>query len=217
MAGKAPTDKTKDDREAKFLALLRRANETHELNRKAVYEEDKTKQTKRPSERQRARAEFELAKLEAEEAGKDFNKETAWDWTIEENEKWDEKQQIKKRNRERSQFSDYSLAAEMAYERAISKRQVNLDKYEEEKTKALTSKDLVSAENAYISAPGDDESTQHVSKEAMYRLMDSLSKQEERPSKRRKQSANDASGYINEKNKHFNEKLNKYAAKRSST
>lgn len=203
-----------DTRQAKFESLLRRANKSNELNRKAVYDEDKLGKKSELSDRKKALAQVELAKLEAQEAGIDYEKQTAWDWTIEDTEKWNAKQKIKQQNREDSQFSDYSRVAEKAYLRTISKRTPNLDKYNEEKAQLESSiSDSSSERQVYISLPGEA-SAQQPSKESKYRLIDTLSKQQDRPAKRSKTTDEHSDGnYINVKNKNFNQKLGKYMDK----
>jgi hypothetical protein len=52
-------------------------------------------------EKQRKLAENLREKIEAEETGEDLERRKHWEWTIEDNDRWDEKLRIKK---ERSEF-----------------------------------------------------------------------------------------------------------------
>ena len=59
-------------------------------------------------ERKKADAEMKLAKQDAEEAGDDYERKRAWDWTIEESLKWDERTREKARNRDKAGFAGTS-------------------------------------------------------------------------------------------------------------
>lgn len=59
-------------------------------------------------EHKKADAEMKLAKQDAEEAGDDYERNRAWDWTIEESLKWDERTREKARNRDKAGFAGMS-------------------------------------------------------------------------------------------------------------
>ena len=56
-------------------------------------------------DRKKADAEMKLAKADAEDAGDDFERKRAWDWTIEESEAWDRRLAEKQRNRDQASFA----------------------------------------------------------------------------------------------------------------
>lgn len=84
-----------------------------EVNRKEVYAE-RRRQAIDPSEtarlnRKRAEAEFKLAKADAEDEGEDFERKRAWDWTVEESERWDKRMDKKKKHVEDVAFQGLFL------------------------------------------------------------------------------------------------------------
>lgn len=116
-------------------------NESIQDNRKEVHQEYTKKRTDHKLlanlERKKEKAEQELTKLELEEKGEDFDRRQAWDWTIEESEKWDEKMKAKKERIETSKFSDYSTAAERAYLKDLKDSQIDLDTYRKKKMELI--------------------------------------------------------------------------------
>ena len=59
-------------------------------------------------DRKKAEAELKLAKHDAEEAGDDFERKRAWDWTIEESLAWDRRNDEKQQNRDEAGFAGIS-------------------------------------------------------------------------------------------------------------
>lgn len=56
-------------------------------------------------DRKKAEAEMKLAKQDAEDAGDDYERKRAWDWTIEESLAWDERLARKQQNRDQAGFA----------------------------------------------------------------------------------------------------------------
>jgi pre-mRNA-splicing factor SYF2 len=56
-------------------------------------------------EHKKAEAEMKLAKQDAEEAGDDYERNHAWDWTMEESLAWDERLAKKQANRDQAGFA----------------------------------------------------------------------------------------------------------------
>jgi pre-mRNA-splicing factor SYF2 len=88
----APTT-TAQDRLAKFRALQARAKASSNQNLKEATKESQRLATD-PSQltalnRKHAIVSHKLLKADTEEAGEDFERKRAWDWTIEESELWD--------------------------------------------------------------------------------------------------------------------------------
>lgn len=95
--------------------LVPKQKKSAEVNRKEVYAE-RRRQSVDPSEtarlnRRRAEAEFKLAKADAEDDGEDFERKRAWDWTVEESERWDKRVDKKKKHVEDVAFQGMSYAS----------------------------------------------------------------------------------------------------------
>jgi pre-mRNA-splicing factor SYF2 len=56
-------------------------------------------------DRKKTEAELKLAKHDAEDKGEDFERRRAWDWTIEESEAWDRRNDGKQQNRDEAGFT----------------------------------------------------------------------------------------------------------------
>lgn len=113
----------KDDRAARFAALRARNQASRKSNLAEVKHEAKRASTD-PSQltslnRKRDIAQHKLLKAQVEESGEDFERKRAWDWTVEESERWDEKMAEKKERRENVAFQDYSAEAGKVYERQV--------------------------------------------------------------------------------------------------
>jgi pre-mRNA-splicing factor SYF2 len=200
-----PSESTKGSasiaRAERLKKLKARTAESLKANRKEVYEEHKRSQVDEKEQarlqRKREQAEFELAKLESKESDKDFERQRAWDWTVEEAERWDEKEKQKKDSVNQSAFSDYASSAMKAYEKDMKNFKVDLDEYKTKKEKGVIK---VNDDLTFVN--------QRPSKQAVERLVDGLKSGDERRMKRRKNNDEDEHvSYINEKNKHFNQKV----------
>ncbi|KAK5990159.1 Pre-mRNA-splicing factor syf2 [Cladobotryum mycophilum] len=230
------------DRMARFKALQARAKKSSETNFKEASLESQRIATN-PSEltalhRRHAIASHKLLKADTEEAGEDFERKRAWDWTIEESEKWDKRMKKKSAHRDNNAFQDYHQESNKAYKRQLRNVNADLDKYEKQKMAAIEKAaasgglDIVETEDGELIAVDKDGSfystadsttfTQNrPDKEAIDRLVKDLERAEEMRLKKRKErmAKNGEDGditYINEKNKQFNQKLsrfyNKYTA-----
>lgn len=240
----APPAPSVQDRMAKFRALQARAKSSSDQNLKEA-----TKESQRlavdPSQltavnRKHARASAKLLKADVEEAGGDFERKRAWDWTIEESERWDKRMKKMEAHRDDTAFRDYQRASEKTYKRQLREMGApDLEKYTREKmaqiekAAAAGTLEIVETEDGEMIAVDKDgtffstaDSTafaQHKpDKAAVDRLVADLRKAEEASLKKRRerQAKNGDDGgdvtYINEKNKQFNQKLarfyNKYTA-----
>jgi len=212
----------------RFKALRAKLAESTKANHAAVIAEHKRMKID-PSaitklERKKAEAELKLAKQDAEDAGDDFERKRAWDWTIEESLAWDRKQAGKQANREESGFSDYTQAAEKMYMKDVKGFKPDLEAYKKAKEEALA-KGQVVLQNGEMVAVDEDRRfyadanslglhEHKPSREALDRLVEETKKREaDREAKRRKKRATDDTdiSYINKRNKVFNEKLARYA------
>lgn len=178
-----------------------------------------------------------MLKAEVEESGEDFERKRAWDWTIEESERWDAKMAEKARGREGVAFQDYSREAGKVYERQVGMLEKagfeeRRGAYEKEKAAAVDRAvragglEIVEAEDGELIAIDKDgsyystaDSISHVQNKperaAVDRLVADIKKAEEvRLKKRRERGMQDEGDrdvtYINEKNKQFNMKLARF-------
>lgn len=229
---------------ARFRALQARAKTSSDQNLKEATKESQRLATD-PSQlnavtRKHAIASQKLLKADIEEAGGDFERKRAWDWTIEESERWDKRVKKANAHRDDTAFRDYQHESKKAYKRQLrSMGAPDLEKYTKEKMAAIEKAaaagtlDIVETEDGEMIAVDKDgtffstaDSTEFArhkpDKAAVDRLVADLRKAEEASLKKRRdrQARNGDDGcdvtYINEKNKQFNQKLarfyNKYTA-----
>ena len=230
-----------DERAARFAALRARnaasrksnlQDTKHEMQRASV---DPSQLTS--INRKKDIAQHKLLKAEVEEGGEDFERKRAWDWTIEESERWDERLAEKARKRDENQFADYNKEAGKVYERQLGQMakagfDERLASYEQNKRDAINRAvasgglELVETQDGELIAVDKDgtfystnDSSIHAegkpSKDAVDRLVTDIKKAEEvRQKKRRERGRPDEDGqditFINEKNKQFNMKLARF-------
>jgi pre-mRNA-splicing factor SYF2 len=236
-AAPAPTT-TAQDRLAKFRALQARAKASSNQNLKEATKESQRRATD-PSQltalnRKHAIASHKLLKADTEEAGEDFERKRAWDWTIEESERWDKRVRKRDSHRDDTAFRDYARESEKAYKRQLRNMgNPDLERYTREKMAAIEKAaaagtlEIVETEDGEMVAVDTDgtffstaDSTafaQHKpEKAAVDRLVDDLRKAEAAALKKRRErmakNGEDAGDvtYINEKNKQFNQKLARF-------
>lgn len=79
-----------------------------------------------------------LLKADVEDEGGDFERKRAWDWTVDESEKWDERQRKKEAHRDDNAFSDYRREANKVYKRQLRNLgEPDLERYTTNKMKAI--------------------------------------------------------------------------------
>lgn len=237
-----PAPPPTDDRSARFAALRARNQASRKENLKETRNEAKRAAVD-PSQltslnRKKDIAQHKLLKADVEDAGEDFERKRAWDWTVEESERWDERLAEKARRREGVAFQDYRQEAGKVYERQIGAMEKagageRREKYEREKAEAIERSvrggglEIVETEEGELIAVDKDGSFYSTAdsmagfanskpdKAAVDRLVQDIKKAEEvRLKKRRERGGRDESGgditYINEKNKQFNMKLARF-------
>jgi len=229
------------DRAARFAALKARSTESARQNlaeAKAEAARAGVDPTLLASlSRKSATASHNLLKADTEavDGPGAFERKRAWDYTIEESEKWDERVERKRLARENNVFQDYSAEASKMYERQIrdlekmeGKDGKNKEEYERQKAELIEqaarsgSLEIVETESGELVAVDKDgtfystlDNTSFIGnkpkRENVDRLVKDLQKAEEvRLRKRRERGRGDDEGdvtYINEKNKQFNLKL----------
>lgn len=187
--------------------------------------------------RKHAFASHNLLKADTEAAGEDFERKRAWDWTIEESEKWDRRMEKKQRHRDDVLFQDYRQDARKVYKRQMKQLQPDLEAYEREKMAAMeraaasggleivetNDGELVAVDKNgtfYSTADSTDFVENKPDRAAVDRLVADLRKAEEvRLKKRRERRGEEEPDvtYINEKNKQFNQKLARFYNKVSTS
>ncbi|KAI0914398.1 SYF2 splicing factor-domain-containing protein [Ustulina deusta] len=230
------------DRLARFRALQARAKTSSDQNLKEAAKESQRLATD-PSaltalRRRRDTAAYKLLKAETEEAGEDFERKRAWDWTVEESEKWDKRVKKKAAHRDNNAFQDYLAESNKVYKRQLQNLAPDMERYEKDKMKAIEKAaasgglEIIETDDGELIAVDKDGSFYSTAdstnfhenkpdKAAVDRLVDDLKRAEDSRLRKRKErmAQNGDDGditYINEKNKQFNQKLarfyNKYTA-----
>ncbi|KAH8428407.1 pre-mRNA-splicing factor SYF2 [Aspergillus melleus] len=221
-------------RQERFKALQARAKSAAERNLKETAAETQRLATD-PSlvsslSRKHAFASHNLLKADTEASGEDFERKRAWDWTVDESEKWDKRMDKKQRHRDDVAFQDYTQDARKVYKRQLREMQPNLEGYEREKMaaieKAAANGDLEIVEtndgemiavdkngSFYSTADSVGFTENKPDRAAVDKLVSDLRKAEEVRLKKRKDRRGDDDAdvtYINEKNKQFNQKLSRF-------
>lgn len=224
------------DRTARFKALQARQSQSRTQNRKETAAESQRLSTD-PSllkglDRKQAIASHKLMKADAVAAGEDFERKRAWDWTIDESEKWDRRVEQKAKHKDDVAFQDYRNEARKVYKRQMRDLgNPDLEAYEKEKADAVQRAmdtgrlEVVETEDGelmavdrdgafYSTADSVDFVKNKPAKDAVDRLVGDLKRAEDARMKKRKERGRveddgDIS-YINEKNKQFNMKLARF-------
>ncbi|KAG4303230.1 hypothetical protein PCK1_000568 [Pneumocystis canis] len=198
---------------------------SEEANRKDLYNEyrrlKEDPKLAKKIELKRQDAEKKLEKQEVIERGEDYERKRAWDWTIDESERWDQRMKEKQEARDKSLFADYTQAAQHSYEKLMRKFKPDLEAYEKERAKVIgngksSTEDASEIMNTYESFYRDANflgfANSKPSKKAIDRLVDDLNKQEEMRNKSRKRfdPDNEDVSYINERNANFNRKISRF-------
>ncbi|KAJ6188851.1 hypothetical protein N7519_003759 [Penicillium mononematosum] len=235
-------DVTKDDGASKarermnrFKALQARAKSATERNLKETAAESQ-RLTTDPAllntlSRKHAFASHNLLKADTEAAGEDFERKRAWDWTVDESEKWDRRMEKKQRHRDDVAFQDYTQDARKIYKRQLREMAPNLESYEKEKLAAIERAaangdlEIVETEDGemiaidkngsfYSTADSTGFTESKPDRAAVDRLVNDIQKAEEvRLKKRKERRGGDDDAdvtYINEKNRQFNQKLARF-------
>lgn len=223
------------ERQERFKALQARAKSSAQKNLKEAAAESQRLATD-PNllanlSRKQAAASHKLLKADTEAAGEDFERKRAWDWTIEESERWDKRLKKKEAHRDDQAFQDYRQDSRKVYKRQIRDLAPDMEHYEREKMAAIERAaasgglEIVETDDGELVAVDKDgtfystaDSTGFIEnkpeKAAIDRLVVDLQKAEEaRLKKQRERNQKGEDGdvtYINDKNKQFNQKLARF-------
>ena len=225
---------------ARFKALQARAKASSDQNLKAAAAETQRVSTDSSQltslRRKHDIASHKILKAEVEEAGGDFERKRAWDWTVDESERWDKRMAKRAAHRDNAAFQDYTQEANKVYKKQIRNAAglaaPDMEQYARDKLAAVekaaaegTLEIVETAEGELIAVDKDGtffstaESTSFAdnrpSKEAIDRLVNDQRKADEASLRKRRErlarNGDDADvTYINEKNKHFNQKLARF-------
>jgi pre-mRNA-splicing factor SYF2 len=223
------------ERQDRFKALQARAKTSAQKNMKEAALESQRLATD-PNlltslNRKHDVASRKLLQADTEASGEDFERKRAWDWTIEESERWDKRLKKKEAHRDDQAFQDYRQDSRKVYKRQIRDLKPDMEHYEKEKMVAVERAaasgglEIVETDDGELVAVDKDgtfystaESTGFIEnkpeKAAVDRLVADLQKAED--SRLRKQRERNQKGedgdvtYINDKNKQFNQKLARF-------
>ncbi|KAK1927819.1 SYF2 splicing factor-domain-containing protein [Papiliotrema laurentii] len=224
------------ERLAKMKDLRSRMNQSAVENRKdLIADHQKSKVTAKELQRlekQKKLAQTLRLKAEAEENGEDMERKKAWEWSIEQNERWEAKQ-AESAIRSDTHFHDADHEAHKRYEKNIRTTKADLLAYERQKEAAmgLAPGTLVpvNATNESLIASGSSSRKGLTASEDLYRGADTLSYGDSKPSedaidrvvgkinkdigktkRKKKDDSDEVVTYINERNKVFNKKIARY-------
>lgn len=215
------------ERMDQFRALKLRAKSSKKDNRQELYRENarmkEDPKAMKKLELQKSLAEEKLAKLDAADAGEEFERKRAWDWTIEESEAWDVKLAAAEDNRQRAGFADYTQEAAKQYARNTNAFKPDLEAYAAEKAAVRNQEasGMVVAADGTLSTVVQHDSelndlrfiNQRPKKESIDKLISDLSKADAARLKaqvKRGRRAGDDGDYINDRNKVFNQKVSRF-------
>ncbi|KAG0141779.1 hypothetical protein CROQUDRAFT_67939 [Cronartium quercuum f. sp. fusiforme G11] len=215
-------------RAAKLQELRKRKNESAMANRKdVVAEANRSHATAKEVarlERKKAQAIALGQRTEASAAGEDVERKRAWQYSIEDNERWDKKMK-QKQSRGNHEFTDYDDLARRKYKKDVDSLKPDLASYNKQRTVADGTALASTSSSSGISV------VQKAASENLYRDMNSLVYADHRPTeeaidrvvgklnldidKRSKRSRvrKEEDGeitYINDKNKAFNQKIGRF-------
>ncbi|MCO5584892.1 hypothetical protein L7F22_038824 [Adiantum nelumboides] len=194
-------------RKEKMQELRKKMADSTKANRKAVAgETNRHKQSNRikpTTARKLERAERLLDERDAVERGEDFERTRSWKYTIEENDKWEEKLQEKEAKKDQG-YLDAQSASERTYNRLIG--QIKPDRNKSNINAQESSSELIQDKGLQYGTHKPDDA-------ALDRVAAHLNAEADVRSKRSRQRAEDPDAgvdYINNKNKHYNKKIKRF-------
>ncbi|UZJ56680.1 hypothetical protein CBS101457_006000 [Exobasidium rhododendri] len=222
---------TMEERMQKMKELRKKMTDSSMANRRAVATElNRHKQNAKHQnslQRKMDKAEKVLDQRDALENGEDWERAKAWGYTIEENERWEEKLEKKEDGKDRGAI-DPNSAAERSYRRRVQQIKPDMKAYASQKSIAGSSSpsaslvaapdkgssqvlrrdDLANSSSSALTygehKPDDaalDRVSSHLNEEAIIRT---------KHSRRRPDDGDAEVNYINDKNKHYNKKIARF-------
>ncbi|KAJ9108960.1 hypothetical protein QFC21_000283 [Naganishia friedmannii] len=230
---------SQEERLAKLKELRMRMNQSTLDNRKTLIEDhQKTRTTAREVarlEKQKRLAENLREKINADEAGDDVQRKKNWNYSIEQNERWEERMKLNE-EKGRREFNDEAAGFERRYLRDTSQLKVNMTAYRKQKEVALglpagtlvpvevksnavatsSSKASAGTGEAYGEANSLSYAKDRPSDDAIDNVVSDMNAAYDRKNKaakKRRTADEDEQGdvtYINQRNKVFNQKINRF-------
>ncbi|WVQ78922.1 hypothetical protein IAT38_001014 [Cryptococcus sp. DSM 104549] len=218
------------DRMEKLRELRAKMNQTTAQNRRDLVEDhQKAKVTAKELQRlekQRKLAQTLRLKAEAEENGEDLERKKNWEWSIEDNERWEKKLDEKKAKQDINHLNAGDEAYKK-YNRDIRSTKADLSSYERQKEAALggtvipagsSSQSLASSSRGGLSASEDlyrgantlAYGDSKPSEEAIDRVVGKINKDIGKKKREKKEDEDEEVNYINDRNKAFNKKIARY-------
>ncbi|PWN50927.1 SYF2-domain-containing protein [Violaceomyces palustris] len=233
----APEKMSNEERVAKMKLLRQKMADSSRANRKDLLsEQSKSKNAAKKdakNSRKLAEAEKILEERDIQERGDDPERYRNFAYSVEDNERWEEKLEEKERRKDRGAI-DFQDAAERSYRRQIKSLKPDLAAYNAQRdqlnggskvagastsSQALTRKgsgsrgQVVKQEDLYRDANTLSYGDHKPSEQAIDKLIGHLNVEQEQIRKRSRKREDDPDAevnYINDKNKHFNKKIARY-------
>lgn len=199
------SDRLKRIRELRKLKKASKYENKKELNR-----EYKAKQARAKEIEEKERLEEEgiksVEKSESIQRGVDYDRLKSLDYTAEEDEVWNKKLEAKKTRDDQREFQNYDQLAERTYNKRLREIEgVSMDEYKQQKEIYAKLRNQGVDEATIITALTDKKKAQNLGRGIRKR-------DRERYKRREKKVAAEGTdiGFINDKNKQFNEKLGRH-------
>ncbi|KAJ3193681.1 hypothetical protein HK101_004385 [Irineochytrium annulatum] len=219
----APSTST-SDRAKRLKMLSRLRDQSKEANRKDVLKEHQnSKRNPREearAEKKRRGAEIEKMRLDAEEAGMDYERVRAMNYSVQDVERYEKKEKSKAKRADTG-FTDYAQIAAKKYKKMVKEIKPNLREYEEQRREAEDD-DQIAGPASSTAIEGfyrDAKAITHASAahaKPSDKVVDKLVKVIEKDvekrknfSRRRRHNEDDDITYINERNMRFNQKISR--------
>lgn len=187
-------------------ALANRRDVVTEHNRQR-----QTVQELKRLERKKAKAEALEEKMGAQETGEDLERKSNWDYTIEDNERW-EKKKAKKQSLGQFEFADYDEAARVKYKKDLDTLKPDMAAYNARKAMIAADEAADPNELMYRDANsfvyGDHKPSEDQIDRVVKKLNEDIDKRQKRSRKRKEE--NGEVTWISERNKVFNAKLSRF-------
>ncbi len=210
------------DRQARLTALRARMAASTKANRRDILSEQSraravAAEMRGPSaSRKLQKAEKVLEERDLRESGEDVERHRNMQYSLEDSERWDAKQEQKQKRIDQGQ-ADFGDAAEKAYQRQLRSLKPDVAAYKQQRDadqsarKATGKAVVLGGDEIYYGdhRPSDD---------ALDRVVSHLNKEREliqNRSRRRQDADDDQVNYINDDNKHFNKKLKRFYDKQT--
>ncbi|QOU19373.1 hypothetical protein BRETT_003520 [Brettanomyces bruxellensis] len=199
------SDRLKRIRELRKLKKASKYENKKELNR-----EYKAKQARAKEIEEKERLEEQgiksVEKSESIQRGVDYDRLKSLDYTAEEDEAWNKKLEAKKTRDDQREFQNYDQLAERTYNKRLREIEgVSMDEYKQQKEIYAKLRNQGVDEATIITALTDKKKAQNLGRGIRKR-------DRERYKRREKKVAAEGTdiGFINDKNKQFNEKLGRH-------